>query len=104
MARTPAVMIVAALVAAWQLADALAPTAVLLAVATLAVAGLVALVARRPATVTGAGGPAHALALRERASRTTFLRLRDPDAAGRPRPRAPSAGPRAAAGSVRSPM
>lgn len=32
-----------------------------------------------------------ALTLRCRASRTAFLRLRDPDAAGRPRPRAPAA-------------
>jgi hypothetical protein len=31
------------------------------------------------------------IALRERARRTTFLRLRDPDASGRPRPRAPTA-------------
>ncbi|GAA1964088.1 DUF6412 domain-containing protein [Amycolatopsis minnesotensis] len=33
-----------------------------------------------------------AMALRQRAARSRFLRLRDPDAAGRPRPRAPSAG------------
>ncbi|GAA5047047.1 hypothetical protein HNP84_000446 [Thermocatellispora tengchongensis] len=33
------------------------------------------------------------LSARDRARRTTFVRQRDPDAAGRPRPRAPSAGP-----------
>ncbi|ONI86499.1 hypothetical protein ALI144C_11385 [Actinosynnema sp. ALI-1.44] len=39
------------------------------------------------------GGPAgiRAVSLRERARRSVFLRLRDPDAAGRPRPRAPGA-------------
>jgi hypothetical protein len=31
-----------------------------------------------------------AVALRRRAAGTAFLRLRDPDGAGRPRPRAPS--------------
>ncbi|GLW09825.1 hypothetical protein Misp01_49540 [Microtetraspora sp. NBRC 13810] len=31
--------------------------------------------------------------VRDRARRTTFVRQRDPDAAGRPRPRAPSASP-----------
>lgn len=37
-----------------------------------------------------------AAALREKSWRAGFLRQRDPDAAGRPRPRAPSAGPAAA--------
>jgi hypothetical protein len=37
-----------------------------------------------------------ASALREKSWRAGFLRQRDPDAAGRPRPRAPSAGPAAA--------
>jgi hypothetical protein len=37
-----------------------------------------------------------ARALRERSKRTAFLRQRDPDAAGRTRPRAPSAAPAAA--------
>ncbi|MBB5957628.1 putative lysophospholipase L1 biosynthesis ABC-type transport system permease subunit [Saccharothrix tamanrassetensis] len=32
------------------------------------------------------------LSLREKALKTAFLRLRDPDAAGRPRPRAPGLG------------
>jgi hypothetical protein len=37
-----------------------------------------------------------AAALREKTQRAAFLRLCDPDAAGRPRPRAPSAAPAAA--------
>jgi hypothetical protein len=37
-----------------------------------------------------------AAALREKSWRAGFLRQRDPDAAGRPRPRAPSAAPAAA--------
>jgi Family of unknown function (DUF6412) len=37
-----------------------------------------------------------ASALREKSWRAGFLRQRDPDAAGRPRPRAPSASPAAA--------
>jgi len=37
-----------------------------------------------------------ASALREKSWRAAFLRQRDPDAAGRPRPRAPSADPAAA--------
>ncbi|HWF79847.1 MAG TPA: DUF6412 domain-containing protein [Streptosporangiaceae bacterium] len=37
-----------------------------------------------------------ASALREKSWRAGFLRQRDPDAAGRPRPRAPSAAPAAA--------
>lgn len=37
-----------------------------------------------------------ACALREKSWRAAFLRQRDPDAAGRPRPRAPSAAPAAA--------
>jgi hypothetical protein len=38
-----------------------------------------------------------ASALREKSRGAAFLRQRDPDAAGRPRPRAPSAAPAAAA-------
>lgn len=70
-----------------------------LAVATALTAGLatlavvVALHVRLPATA-----PVHvwAVSLRDRARHTAFLRLRDPDAAGRTRPRAPSAAPAAA--------
>lgn len=65
-----------------------------LGVATALTAGLaaltvvVALHVRFPATA-----PVHvwAVSLRYRARHTAFLRLRDPDAAGRTRPRAPSA-------------
>jgi Family of unknown function (DUF6412) len=44
------------------------------------------------------GAPAHirAIALRERARRSVFVPLRDPDASGRPRPRAPGAAAAAA--------
>jgi uncharacterized protein DUF6412 len=53
-----------------------------------ALAVTVALHVRLPATA-----PVHvwAVSLRDRARHTAFLRLRDPDAAGRTRPRAPSA-------------
>jgi hypothetical protein len=65
-----------------------------LGVTTALTAGLAALVVaaalhvRLPATA-----PVHvwAVSLRDRARHTAFLRLRDPDAAGRTRPRAPSA-------------
>jgi hypothetical protein len=40
--------------------------------------------------------PGRAAALREKAWSAAFQRQRDPDAAGRPRPRAPSAAPAAA--------
>jgi Family of unknown function (DUF6412) len=43
-----------------------------------------------------AGSPVRAVALRQRARRAAFLRLRDPGAAGRQRPRAPSVRPRTA--------
>jgi Family of unknown function (DUF6412) len=87
---------VTALIASWNAADALTPSAVLLAAAALAVAGLVILAARRPAAGTAADAPAGSVSLRERAGRMVFVRLRDPNAAGRPRPRAPSALARAA--------
>lgn len=58
-----------------------------------ALAVVAALHVRLPATA-----PVHvwAVSLRDRARHTAFLRLRDPDAAGRTRPRAPSAAPAAA--------
>jgi hypothetical protein len=87
---------VAALIASWNAADALTPSAVLLAAAALAVAGLVILAARRPAASVASDVPAGRVS--EHAGRTIFIRLRDPDAAGRPRPRAPSA----PAGAVRA--
>jgi hypothetical protein len=82
---------VTALIASWNAADALTPSAVLLAAAALAVAGLVILAARRPAVGVATDAPAGSGSLRERAGRTIFIRLRDPNAAGRPRPRAPAA-------------
>jgi hypothetical protein len=95
MTRTLAVT-VTALIASWNAADALTPSGVLLVAAALAVAGLVILAARRPAASVTPEAPARSASLRERAGRTVFVRLRDPDAAGRPRPRAPSALARAA--------
>ncbi|GLY91653.1 DUF6412 domain-containing protein [Actinoallomurus iriomotensis] len=87
---------VAVLVAGWDVADALTPSGVLLAAAALAVAGLVLLAARRPAVRLAAEGAGPSLAMRSRARRTAIVRLCDPNAAGRPRPRAPSARTRAA--------
>jgi hypothetical protein len=87
MTRIPAVA-VTVMIAGWNAADA---QAVLLAAAALAVAGMVLLALRsapRPAPYTPARRYA---ALRERAVRAAVIRVRDPDAAGRPRPRAPSA-------------
>lgn len=68
--------------------------------AAVAISGLVVVAAIRwlgGRAVTGPSSPAavDALALRRRAFATAFLRLRDPDSAGRARPRAPS---RSAAG------
>jgi Family of unknown function (DUF6412) len=75
-----------------------------LAVSALAGAVLAGLLA---AVLARDGGPARisaavplisrAAALREKSWRAAFGRQRDPDAAGRPRPRAPSAAPAAAA-------
>ncbi|WP_202124644.1 DUF6412 domain-containing protein [Actinomadura physcomitrii] len=67
---------------------------VLLALATATVAGLVVLAVVR-VRAAGAGhrsAPARVrTTLRDRTLRTAFLPQRDPDAAGRPRPRAPGA-------------
>ncbi|MEV4377479.1 DUF6412 domain-containing protein [Streptosporangium amethystogenes] len=49
--------------------------------------------ALRPAPVTSGARARSPLSRRDRARRTMFVRQRDPDAAGRSRPRAPSAGP-----------
>jgi hypothetical protein len=87
---------VTVLVAGWNAADALTPSAVLLAAAALAVAALVILAVRHPAVHLTPEDQAPSAALRERAGRAVFVRLRDPGAAGRPRPRAPSARARAA--------
>ena len=73
-----------------------------LAAAVLAGAMLAAVLALLT-SVAGASGLAAAIplirrasALREKSWRAAFLRQRDPDAAGRTRPRAPSAAPAAA--------
>ncbi len=81
---------VAVLIAAWQLSDALTPSGVLLVAAALAVAGIAILIARRPAARASAKTLAGPLALRDRV-RGLVVRLLDPGAPGRPRPRAPSA-------------
>ncbi|MGW5055312.1 DUF6412 domain-containing protein [Actinokineospora sp. NPDC004072] len=58
-------------------------------VAAVAVVAVIALLVG--VVPVGPTGPVwvRSLALRNRAQRAAFLRLRDPDAAGRPRPRAP---------------
>jgi hypothetical protein len=70
------------------------PGAVLVLTAA-AVAGLGLLVVRRALTARHGDDPSStrlgALTLRWRASRAAYVRLRDPGAAGRPRPRAPGA-------------
>jgi hypothetical protein len=70
----------------------------LLAVTALALLGLgVALLARAGRAALAAGPlPARHAALREKAWTAAFQRQTDPDAAGRPRPRAPGAAPAAA--------
>ena len=73
----------------WALTVVSASPAILLALA--AVAGLLAGCLRAAGAARRQGVPAAtAVALRSRARRSVFLRLRDPDATGRPRPRAPS--------------
>ena len=78
------------------------PTATALAATVLAGAVLAAVLALLT-SVAGVSRTAAALplvrrarALREKSWRAAFLRQRDPDAAGRTRPRAPSAAPAAA--------
>jgi hypothetical protein len=80
----------------------LGPTATALAATVLAGAMLAAVLALLT-SVAGVSRTAAALplisrarALREKSWRAAFMRQRDPDAAGRTRPRAPSAAPAAA--------
>jgi len=61
-----------------------------------AVLALLISVAGRSRTTAALPLIRRASALREKSWRAAFLRQRDPDAAGRPRPRAPSAAPAAA--------
>ncbi|MET1073544.1 MAG: DUF6412 domain-containing protein [Umezawaea sp.] len=62
------------------------PAELLAAITALAV---VLLLVANPLAPRTAPAWTRSLSLREKAMRTAFLRLRDPDAAGRPRPRAP---------------
>ena len=70
----------------------------LLAVTAIALVGLaVALLAGGAAAATAAGpSTGRIVALREKSWSAAFQRQRDPDAAGRPRPRAPGMAPAAA--------
>ncbi|ALG11229.1 DUF6412 domain-containing protein [Kibdelosporangium phytohabitans] len=74
--------------------DTLVPAAL----ATALTAGMALLLTIRVALPAPTSAPAgvRAVSLRERARRSVCLRLRDPDASGRPRPRAPGAAPAAA--------
>ena len=70
-----------------------------LGLATALTAGLAAalvVAAVRPVRLETAPTRVRAISLRERAKLTVFLRLRDPDARGRTRPRAPGLGSAAA--------
>ena len=71
-------------------------TAVLAAVLISLVVAVVADSARIARAATAAPLTRRAAGLREKSWCAAFLRQRDPDAAGKPRPRAPSAAPAAA--------
>ncbi len=71
-------------------------TAVLAAVLMGLAAGVLAGSARMVRALTAIPLTRRAAGLREKSWSAAFLRQRDPDAAGRPRPRAPSAVPAAA--------
>jgi hypothetical protein len=66
------------------------------AVLAIAMAGCIAAGASLACALAGIPLAGRAAALRDKSWRVAFLRQRDPDAAGRPRPRAPSAAPAAA--------
>jgi hypothetical protein len=71
-------------------ADFVSGQSLAMSVGTLAVAGLLLLVATLAVRQDHRASPAGVrTTLRERTLRTAFLPQRDPDAAGRPRPRAP---------------
>ncbi|MEJ2856463.1 MULTISPECIES: DUF6412 domain-containing protein [unclassified Saccharothrix] len=61
-------------------------------VAAIAAVAVVVLLLTAAPDVQAAPAWVRSLSLRDKALRTAFLRLRDPDAAGRPRPRAPGLG------------
>jgi hypothetical protein len=86
-------------VTGYLLADAAGPQRLaVLAVAVLAVALVGCLAAGSSFTraLPGAFLASRATALRDKCWHVAFLRQRDPDAAGRPRPRAPATAPAAA--------
>ncbi len=87
------------LTASWPAAGHTSPSALMalaaLALATAALAVLFTRVVARSGRVAAAAVP-RAAALRAKSRGTEFVRQRDPDAAGRIRPRAPSAHPAAA--------
>lgn len=82
------------------LTDAFSGPGTVLVLTAAAVAGLGLLLVRRALTARHGDDPSsvhlRALTFRRRTSRAVYVRLRDPGAAGRPRPRAPSAVPSAA--------
>lgn len=61
-------------------------------VAAVTAAALVVLLLTTAPVVQAAPAWVRSLSIREKSLRAAFLRLRDPDAAGRPRPRAPGLG------------
>ncbi|GAA0715044.1 hypothetical protein Drose_10475 [Dactylosporangium roseum] len=77
------------LLTAW---GAVATPADIVAVATAIIAGLaIVLAARLIADLPAASARGRLVPARVRAERARFIRATDPDAAGRPRPRAPGA-------------
>jgi hypothetical protein len=101
MIRITLAIAAAPLAACWQLAGhpPTTPAGALAIAAVALIATLLAVAAhRRPTGSVIAAGPLlrRAVALRRKSWGAIFQRQRDPDAAGRPRPRAPSAAQAAA--------
>jgi Family of unknown function (DUF6412) len=101
MIRITLTIAAAQLAACWQLAGhPQTASASVLAIAAVALAGALLAVlahARLPGSAVTAGPLLRrAIALRRKSWGAAFQRQRDPDAAGRARPRAPSAAPAAA--------
>ncbi len=95
----PALACAAPAVTGYLLADAPGPQRLALlavAVVAVAVAGCLAAGVTFSRPVAGTFVTSRATALRDKSWRVAFLRQRDPDAAGRPRPRAPGTAPAAA--------
>ncbi|MEU4390070.1 DUF6412 domain-containing protein [Kribbella sp. NPDC023855] len=82
-----------AVAAIWTALPALGPDSGLLAAAVLTAAAVLFAVVQLSSTAPhrplASPLPARASAARANSRRTAYLQLRDPDAAGRPRPRAP---------------